>query len=43
MSNEDKRLEFADLTKAVEKLSKPWRIAFVVSNLLWAAVFVLLR
>jgi hypothetical protein len=43
MSNEDKRQDFAALTKAVEKLSKPWRIAFFVSNLLWAAVFALLR
>jgi hypothetical protein len=45
MSNEDKRREFADLTKAVEKLAKPWKVAFIVSNLTWAAVavFALLR
>jgi hypothetical protein len=43
MSDSEKRQDFAALTKAVEKLSKPWRVAFFVSNALWLAVFALLR
>lgn len=30
---------FGDMVTATEKLTKPWRIALLVTNLMWAIVF----
>ncbi len=32
---------FGDMVKAAERLSRPWRTAFFLSNLLWAAAFLI--
>jgi hypothetical protein len=40
MSNEAKREDFQALTKAVEQLARPWKVAFFASNLCWLALAV---
>ena len=30
---------FSDMVSATEKLTKPWRVALIVTNLFWALVF----
>lgn len=38
---DEKRIQdFADMVNATEKLCRPWRRAFYMSNLLWAAVLI---
>lgn len=39
MSDNEKIQSFGDMVEATEKLTKPWRIAMLVTNLLWAIVF----
>lgn len=38
--NEEKIQNFSDMVEATEKLTKPWRLALFITNLLWAIVFV---
>lgn len=46
MNESEKNIQnFGDMVNATEKLTKPWRIALIVTNALWAAaliVFILL-
>lgn len=35
----EKIQNFSDMVNATEKLTKPWRWALVITNILWAAVF----
>lgn len=30
---------FGELVQAVEELSRPWKVAFAVTNFIWAWVF----
>lgn len=39
MNSEEKLQSFSDMVTATEKLTKPWRFALVITNLLWALVF----
>lgn len=39
MTDTEKVQSFGDMVNATEKLTKPWRIALLVTNLLWALVF----
>lgn len=41
---DDKKMieNFGDMVSATEKLTKPWRIALIVTNILWAIVVVML-
>lgn len=39
MNDTDKIKSFSDMVNATEKLTKPWRIALLATNLLWALVF----
>lgn len=39
MNDTEKVQSFGDMVTATEKLTKPWRIALLVTNLLWAIVF----
>lgn len=39
MSDKENIQNFGDMVNATESLTKPWRIALFVTNLLWAAVF----
>jgi len=39
MDDSEKIQSFSDLVEATEKLTKPWRVALFVTNVLWAAVF----
>lgn len=32
---------FGELVRAVERLSRPWKAAFFVSNILWVLVFLI--
>lgn len=38
MDNNETIQNFSDMVSATEKLTKPWRIALFVTNILWAAV-----
>jgi hypothetical protein len=40
VSNEAKREDFKALTKAVEQMARPWKVAFFASNLFWLALAV---
>ena len=41
--NDDETIKnFGDMVEATEKLTKPWRRAFWLSNILWAAIVALL-
>lgn len=39
MNDEEKVQSFSDMVNATEKLTKPWRLALVITNVLWAVVF----
>lgn len=39
MDDKEKIQSFGDMVDAAERLTKPWRIALLVTNLLWALVF----
>lgn len=39
MNDSEKIKCFGDMVSATEKLTKPWRWALVITNLLWAIVF----
>ena len=39
MDDKEKIQSFGDMVDAAERLAKPWRIALLVTNLLWALVF----
>lgn len=39
MNNTEKIQSFGDMVEATEKLTKPWRWALVITNVLWAIVF----
>jgi len=39
MTDKEKIENFSDMVQATEKLTKPWRIALIVTNVLWALVF----
>lgn len=39
MTDHEKIQSFGDMVNATEKLTKPWRIALIVTNILWALVF----
>lgn len=41
MSEKETIQTFGDMVNASERLSKPWRIALIITNALWAAVFAL--
>lgn len=37
--NENEKLQnFADMVNATDKLSRPWRMALILTNLMWAIV-----
>lgn len=38
MDNKETAQNFSDMVTATEKLTKPWRIALAVTNVLWAFV-----
>ena len=42
MNDNEKIQSFGDMVDATEKLTKPWRFALFLTNILWAAVVVLL-
>ena len=39
MDDKEKIQSFGDMIQATEKLTKPWRYALIITNFLWAAVF----
>lgn len=39
MTDKEKIENFGDMVQATEKLTKPWRLALVITNVLWALVF----
>lgn len=39
MDDKEKIQSFGDMVEATERLTKPWRIALLVTNFLWALVF----
>lgn len=39
MTDDEKIQSFVDMVKATEKLARPWRIALLLTNVLWALVF----
>ena len=41
MNDDEKIKNFGDMVEATEKLTKPWRRAFWLSNILWAAIVAL--
>lgn len=42
MNDDEKIKNFGDMVEATEKLTKPWRRAFWLSNILWATIVALL-
>lgn len=38
MSDAEKIQSFGDMVEATERLTKPWRLAMVITNVLWAFV-----
>lgn len=42
MDDKEKIQSFGDLVEATERLTKPWRLALIITNVLWAVVVVLL-
>lgn len=38
MEDKEKIQNFGDMVNGVDKLTKPWRIALVLTNLFWAVV-----
>lgn len=41
MNDTEKIKSFGDMVDAAERLTKPWRFALIITNLLWAVVFAL--
>lgn len=41
MNDTEKIKSFGDMVDATERLTKPWRFALIITNLLWAVVFAL--
>lgn len=39
MNDTEKIKSFGDMVDATERLTKPWRFALIITNLLWAVVF----
>ena len=39
MDDKEKIKSFGDMVQATEQLTKPWRVALIVTNILWALVF----
>lgn len=39
MNDSEKIKSFGDMVKATEQLIKPWRWALIITNCLWAVVF----
>lgn len=39
MDDNEKIQSFGDMVEATEKLTKPWRWALIITNCLWAIVF----
>lgn len=39
MNDAEKIQSFGDMVNAAEKLTKPWRRALIITNCLWAVVF----
>lgn len=39
MNNTEKIQSFGDMVQATENLTKPWRMALIITNCLWAIVF----
>ena len=39
MTDNEKIRSFGDMVQATEKLTKPWRLALIITNALWAIVF----
>lgn len=42
MNDTEKIKSFGDMVDATERLTKPWRWALIITNLLWAIVAILL-
>lgn len=42
MNDTEKIKSFGDMVDATERLTKPWRWALIITNLLWAIVVILL-
>lgn len=42
MNDTEKIKSFGDMVDATERLTKPWRWALIITNLLWAVVVILL-
>ena len=40
MDGNEKIQSFSDMVNATEKLTKPWRITLVITNLLWAIALI---
>lgn len=38
MTDTEKVMSFGDMVNAAERLTKPWRVALIVTNILWAIV-----
>lgn len=39
MDEKENVKNFGDMVEAAVKLTRPWRVAFIIANVLWAAVF----
>ena len=39
MTDNEKIQSFGDMVDATERLTKPWRLAMIVTNVLWAVCF----
>lgn len=39
MTDKEKIQSFGDMVQATEKLTRPWRLALLIANILWALVF----
>lgn len=39
MTDKEKIQSFGDMVQATEKLTRPWRLALLITNILWALVF----
>lgn len=39
MTDNEKIQSFGDMVQATEKLTKPWRMALIITNVLWALAF----
>lgn len=39
MTDKEKIESFGDMVEATERLTKPWKMALIITNALWAIVF----